>query len=351
MLSVLLSAYACAPGSGLRMGSGLELGPGHGRGRSRRHRVHAAGWPAGDRGPALDGRRAVAVRVRVRIAGPSRTFYGPYLSWQWMAYRAARVSPRRFDVVHYVTLGSVHGGSHLWRLGRPFVLGPLGGGQKAPAPLRSELARGRRHDLLRTLALRSVRINPVALTTARNAAVVLVTNRNTQDLLSLAGCARCPAVPRLGSPCRAARAGERSDCCVSTAGAVGGRLNPHKGVRIALSAVARARQHIPVRLTIAGDGPLRDDLRRWIAELGLQRDVEWNGSVPLPDLCRLYERSDVMLFTSIRDSLAGWRQWLSGYRSSSSSTREPGLRSRRSCAQGASRAIRRPRRAPRRRAP
>jgi glycosyltransferase involved in cell wall biosynthesis len=56
------------------------------------------------------------------------------------------------------------------------------------------------------------------------------------------------------------------------------------------------------RLIIAGDGPLREQVRATIERLGLTDDVEMLGMVPREDLRPLYDSASVLLFTSLRES-------------------------------------------------
>ena len=59
---------------------------------------------------------------------------------------------------------------------------------------------------------------------------------------------------------------------------------------------------MPARLIIAGDGPLRAQVRAKIERLGLTEDVQMLGKVPLEDIRSLYDSASVLLFTSLRES-------------------------------------------------
>jgi glycosyltransferase involved in cell wall biosynthesis len=59
---------------------------------------------------------------------------------------------------------------------------------------------------------------------------------------------------------------------------------------------------MPARLIMAGDGPLRGQLRATIAHLGLSQDVQLLGSVKWDDVKNLYDSASVLLFTSLRES-------------------------------------------------
>ena len=146
-MRVLVSAYACEPGVGSENGHGWNYSSDLAK---RGHEVHAivpAQW------------RESVERELARAPVDNLTFHfvrqheGPmrlgwtagsaarYLLWQWDASEAAlRLDVTRdFDVVHHVSYGSLLGGSFMWRLGKPLVFGPSGGGQTAPPEFLSLL--------------------------------------------------------------------------------------------------------------------------------------------------------------------------------------------------------------------
>ena len=81
-----------------------------------------------------------------------------------------------------------------------------------------------------------------------------------------------------------------------------GRMLPRKAPTLALQAFAELRRAMPARLIVAGDGPLRGQVRTTVERLGLTEDVQLLGRVPWDDMRRLYDSASVFLFTSLRDS-------------------------------------------------
>jgi glycosyltransferase involved in cell wall biosynthesis len=76
-----------------------------------------------------------------------------------------------------------------------------------------------------------------------------------------------------------------------------GRLEPSKDQATAVRAIAALRRRgVECTLTIAGRGPLRDDLERLIGELGLGDQV--HIVEPVTDVERVYAAHDVLLFPS-----------------------------------------------------
>jgi glycosyltransferase involved in cell wall biosynthesis len=78
-----------------------------------------------------------------------------------------------------------------------------------------------------------------------------------------------------------------------------GRMVPQKRHDRLLRVIARVRQQarVPIRLTIAGDGPLRASTEEQAARLGLSQDaVTFLGAVA--DLVPVYQAADIFLLTS-----------------------------------------------------
>jgi glycosyltransferase involved in cell wall biosynthesis len=76
-----------------------------------------------------------------------------------------------------------------------------------------------------------------------------------------------------------------------------GRLVEKKGVRHLLEAVSLLASDYPdLRVTIAGDGPLRRDLERRAAALGIADRVVFLGALPHAALPDLYRRATLAVF-------------------------------------------------------
>lgn len=77
------------------------------------------------------------------------------------------------------------------------------------------------------------------------------------------------------------------------------RLIAKKGLRTALEAFARLHAiHPQARFTIAGDGPLKPELEKWIGELGLTGAIELRGFLSQKELNTLYAGSHLFLHPS-----------------------------------------------------
>jgi len=240
------------------------------------------------------------------VAGPFRVLM-QHIRWQWLALDVARDLNRTvdFDVVHHISFGSLHLGSQLWRLGKPFVFGPIGGGQVAPGGFRKYFRGGWISEVVRSVVVRNFTgLLFAARSTVSNADLVLVANRETRDWVERLGGRNVEYMASGGisetllTDPSARRRDNKSCLRVLWVG----RLLPRKGLLLALEALARVDRNLNVRCTILGDGPQGRYLPQWIESLGLGDRVEWKGQVPWQDAMAAYRDYDVFLFTSLRET-------------------------------------------------
>lgn len=312
-MRVLLSAYTCEPGRGSERGNGWNWAVHLVR---EGHDVHvltrAESRPAVEAAlAALEG--DVAARLQVRYVGVpawvrerlARRSQLLYLSWQHAALPSAQAlhAVRPFDLVHHVTWGSLQGGSRLWRLGIPFVFGPVGGGHVAPPGFAEDFGEGWRGERLRTFVTNHlVPWIPPVRSAARHAALVLATNRDTLLLARRLGAPRVEmfAGPGLPDSFFPPSFPVRPEGDVLNLLWVG-RLFARKAPLLALDALVRARA--PVRLTVVGDGPEGGRLAEALEDAELRVRVDWWGQVPWERVKEAYRTHDALIFTSLRDSV------------------------------------------------
>ena len=310
-MRILLSAYACDPGAGTEPGNGWNWAT---------HLAEAGHdvWVltgVGDRSRRLEHARGVKNLHIVDVPTPSLEGFlrygGPgvylhYLLWRRRSYRIAQrlVRSRHFDLAHHVTWGSLMWGSPLWRLGIPFVFGPVGGGQVAPRSLVRYLSRHRWSERLRARVFRpAMHLNLLARAAILNAAVVFATNTDTERLVRDLGAKSVyllcdTAVPPGMLGASPSRLGAQSDIAILWLA----RLLPRKGLPLALHALSRIARDVEWSCTLVGDGPLSPEVPGWLKRLRIDDRTTWLGGVPWSEVGHLYEEADVFLFTSLRDA-------------------------------------------------
>lgn len=307
--AVLLSCYACAPGTGTEPGVGW-----------------ATAWylsQAGYRVTVMTrmGNRAAIEEERTRQddGWPTLAFHyldlphplrglreasGPhYLLWQIRALFAARrlIRRQRFDIIHHVTYASLQGSSWLWMLGLPFIFGPAGGAQTAPPQAERYFGSAWTGERRRSLFTSLLPYSPLHRLLARRSAVMLAANTQTAQVMRRLGARNVQLMLDSGLPDDMLSAGSPARGLSGPLRILWvGRLLKRKAIRLALDAVSRL--DVPFHLTVVGDGTDADALSGWLRERKLEERVTVTGRIPWQQVMTLYREHDVFLFTSLRDS-------------------------------------------------
>lgn len=232
-------------------------------------------------------------------------YYAHYLGWQKQAYKTALNLEQQyyFDLVHHVSWGGVNTGSWLCYMEKPFIFGPVGGGQVAPPAFKKYFLRNWRLENIRSVMVDFIKFNRLVTTTIKRADLVLATNTDTMNLVKKLGAERVeyfvdialpedyfpPKFPiRIASP-------ELKILWV-------GGIFPRKGLRLALESLREVNGQIPLKMTILGGGYLSELVPSWIEEFGVEKLVTYRGKIPWLEVKNAYLNNDVFLFTSLRDS-------------------------------------------------
>jgi glycosyltransferase involved in cell wall biosynthesis len=304
-MRVLLSAFACHPRYGSEPGTGWHwIGALADLGhevtvltRSEYREEILANCPDGVSFRFIDLPASPVPRRFTQLWG-----YDAYGRWQAAAARDVEAQARHYDVAHHVTYGGLHLGSMLWQLPIPLMYGPVGGGQTAPASYWRYFGRNWPAEMLRTASAGPLlKLNRRCWQTIKNSAVTLVNNSATAAACRRLGATDIRYMLADGLSCDwIANARQRpADTPVVL---WVGTLLPRKAPTLAVEAFAELRRAMPARLVIAGDGPLRSQVRATIERLGLTEDVQMLGKLPREDIRSLYDSASVLLFSSLRES-------------------------------------------------
>ncbi|MDX2307184.1 MAG: glycosyltransferase family 4 protein [Hyphomicrobium sp.] len=211
---------------------------------------------------------------------------------------------RGFDFVHHITFGGIRHPTLLGRLDTPLVLGPLGGGERAPMPLRTSMPwRGWIKDLVRDLHTATLRFDPITRNACRRAAAIYAKTSASRDALLSVAASEVYVRREIGiwSVAKGLRPARPAGTALRLLFA--GQHVYWKGGHLALRAVAAARRSgHDIRLTMVGSGPEADRWRRLASDLGLDEAVEWRGQIPFQAMKAAYEEHDAFLYPSLHDS-------------------------------------------------
>ena len=315
-MRILLSAFACSPRWGSEPGVGfnwaIELAKEHDV-TVLTHRYFEAHFKALPPG-SLPERLLIEY---VTVHPPFGRFHEQLLNsqlyyawWQWFAYRHARQLLRHqpFDLVHHLTLGTFRYPIFLGFLGRPLAVGPMGGGERAPARFYAGLPlKDRIKERLRDLVILSFKLDPLTQLGLSKAFAIYCRTPQTLGVLPARLQRKAHIANEIGAPTVTSSddVAARPDITPTSPMQVlfAGRLLGWKGVRLALLAVHRAKHMgVPLQFTMIGSGPLAGHLQALAQALGLANDVTFLEQIPQQELLARYAQADVFLFPSLHDS-------------------------------------------------
>jgi glycosyltransferase involved in cell wall biosynthesis len=211
----------------------------------------------------------------------------------------------RWDIIHAVTPVSPAAPTSLHRLGAPLILGPLNGGLGTP----KAFPQGVQEELVWHTPVRSVgRLFDLIVGSTRNATAILTANRPTRARIPRRYRLRC--IPMLEN-------GVDLDLFSPAPWPVGpsqmhalkilfvGRFFPFKGIPLLLEAMSRVRDEFPVRLTIAGQGPLGTSWKEEARARGLLDLVTFCGPLSPAEVAEQMRAAHVFCLPSVRESSGG----------------------------------------------
>jgi glycosyltransferase involved in cell wall biosynthesis len=193
---------------------------------------------------------------------------------------------------------------YTWKLGIPFIWGPMGGTQNFSASFLTYLESGERlkehmRNISNWLSLRMKRRVHAA---AKQAAVVLAANSTNQrdfqlvfrrpvELLLETGIFAVqqpdPAKFRQPGPLRLLWSGE---------------LTTRKALPLLIEALALLDDELGFELRVLGKGPREDEWKRLVRELGLEHRIHFIGHLPLDQALAQFKWAHLLVFTSLRDT-------------------------------------------------
>ena len=309
-MKILLSAFACAPNVGSETGGGwfyaLELAKTHEvwvlTDESRRIHIENFSQPLPDTLSFVYYRPKPLSIVELN----SHTAHLIYQAWQMGAWAVAKAldAQHNFDVCWHLTYGVFRQPSWMWKVGKPFVFGPVGGGERAPTRLlagvpASEILR----ELIRDMANAVAWWLPGLRSTYKHAALIIARTEDTRQVLPVWAQKKTVVQQEIGGysarMATTARSGHSGHLRVLFAG----RLLGWKGIHLAILAFYQFLQAGGKgALTIIGEGPMETHLKSLTRTLELTNQINFVNRLPQNELFMRYAEFDLLLFPSLHDS-------------------------------------------------
>ena len=232
--------------------------------------------------------------------------YAGYHSWHRRAYRTALDlhCKHHFDIVHQVNWAGFREPGYLWKLGVPFVWGPVGGTQNYPWRflMRAGVIGAVREGLRTALNWVQFRFSS-RVRRAAKAATILLTSNSTglRDFRAVHH-----VEPRLlletGVSNIRDKVSPNSDPQKPLKILWSGEFTYNKSLPLLLRALAGLPPGHHYELKVLGKGPLERAWRGLSRRFGVEPSCRWMGWLSHADALKEYEWADVLVFTSLRDT-------------------------------------------------
>jgi len=235
------------------------------------------------------------------------TSYLVYMHWHWQAYKVGRRLDAQidFDVIHQLTGTGFREPGYLWKLGKPFVWGPICGLQFFPLNLLNAVPfRSRPLFVLKNLStVWAMYISRRPRRAAAAARVILAGSSHVADkvrtLWGRDATVSCEVSAPVLEPWQMARRGTGEPLRIIWSG----RCDPGKALNIVLHALERLKlSSVEWRLTAVGDGPLQGKWKALASRLGISERCSFLGRVSREEVFSVMSTGHCFVQPSLYDA-------------------------------------------------
>lgn len=229
-----------------------------------------------------------------------------YQDWLRYAFTEAKqeVAQNRYDLVHLITYVGWRFPGSFYRLGIPFVWGPIGGMKNTPWRLLPALGlhgalyyAGR--NLINSLQLRTLK-GPRRALRAAGKGVISATSEIQKELWSRFR-VKSQVICEVGQPHLMDAEPTQRDKKEPFRICWSGMHLPGKALHLLLRAAARLPKDLNYSIEILGDGPCNRAWRSLASRLRIEDRCHWHGWLPRDQSLAVMRDSHVFAITSLKD--------------------------------------------------
>jgi len=214
-----------------------------------------------------------------------------------------------FDLVQHITYTTWRVASPLWKLGIPFIWGPISGTELFPTSCLSSLSLSSRcFEIIRSIQSSLARISPAIRACAQNAFCIPVPHQQAQSFIqnlrgSKSGVPICHNFFFPETRMTALHTTRHTTSSLQPLRAfAAGNLEGRKGVAISLQAIYLAKKAgVRVEYRVTSQGPELAHLQRLSETLGLSDQVILGRRFDASDYANALATFDIVLLPSLRD--------------------------------------------------
>lgn len=233
------------------------------------------------------------------------TFYYAFAVWQRTAYNVAKeiIKTEHFDLVHNVGPIGYREPGYLWKLGLPYIWGPVGGANNAPLQLMKHMPLiGRMKQTFRNVAnIIQFHTNHRLKLALKATDVLLTATSENQRKFKKVYHKDSIYFPENCITGEITLDESKFDNPSKYNIIVIGTLDSRKSIGIFLESLVQVYNRDMLHVDIVGDGPLRDNLQRFAKENGLDKLITWYGQLPRVKAVKVFNSAHLHVITSVSE--------------------------------------------------
>lgn len=233
------------------------------------------------------------------------TFYYAYRIWHKQAFEKSceLLKNKHFDLAHYVGMIGYREPGYLWKLGLPYIWGPVSGANNVPQQLMRHMPLlGRMKQSFRNLA------NTIQFRTKsrlkealkRTDLLLTATSENQRKFKevhhkdSICIPENCITGNIVLDEAKFKNPDKYNIIVIGT-------LDARKSVGILLEALTQVKRCDLLHLDIVGDGPLKVVLQKYAVKHNLNNIITWHGKLPRTEAVKVFNSAHLHVITSVSE--------------------------------------------------
>lgn len=226
-----------------------------------------------------------------------------YILWQNEAYKWAKKSKIKFDVIHHVTMGNYRITGNMCKFKKAYtIFGPVGGGQVTPPSLKCYYKTQKIYENYRELINKIFMYFPSYKRKLKKFNSIYAVNKETQKIIEKISGRNCNLLPEI------AVSKELQNLEISKVPSnevkliYVGRLIELKGIMFLIDVIKEIKTLKKFKLTLYGSGELENDIRKKIKQYSLEDRIELYGEFEHTKISQIYREADIFVHPTFRDS-------------------------------------------------
>ncbi|TVZ38649.1 glycosyltransferase involved in cell wall biosynthesis [Alteromonadaceae bacterium 2753L.S.0a.02] len=257
----------------------------------------------------------------LNLWGAKFAFYWAFSVWHRAAYKRAKklILARKYDLVHQLGPIGFREPGYLWKLGLPFVWGPIGGAQSVNLQLTKNMPLNIKVGFFLKNIVNHIQLRfskRVLGAVEKSAFLFYATEENQRNFIKVHG---------VGGPIISDQAcfsdyshflsekkPEQDSCVEKVVDSIEtirfvwcGSVIHRKNLRFILDALSRLNnieKTVDWELAIVGDGPLADACRRYAMRKSIEKHIKWYGRLDRIETVAVIKKADLHLMASLSEA-------------------------------------------------